>query len=285
MRALPLIGAKHTPNRTSPFSIRLARKLVFAIDSIQRRRHHVYEFDPDPNCILRLSQGRSLEDRTLSDGTVVRRGDPILEIHFWNEHIPLMGRSGADLGWGLEFYSCARRSLQSLALHIACRPELEEFVAVCGETSLAASVGWRRYGEFLHRFGFDFIPVPTTASTNRRACFWESLHVWIIIWVLNPNSLKGRSLITAERCEMWISRSELLRRYGLPTTQSARAASGLKPSAPEIEVSAHRGRKERVETSRAAETDVARVPARHRSPLSAVPADTAAEPLRRSRQR
>src|SRR5438105_4088405 len=91
---------------------RLARATIFRIDTIQRRRHHVFEYDTDPRCILRISRCRSLEDRILSDGTLVRRGAPLLEIHYWNEHVPLMKSDGPDLGWGQRFYEAAQVSLR-----------------------------------------------------------------------------------------------------------------------------------------------------------------------------
>ncbi len=233
MRALPVLRLRHPSDHASPLSLRLARRLVFAIDSVQRRRHHVFEFEHDPGCILRLAQGRSREDRSLSDGTVVRQGDPILEIHFWNEHIPLMGRNGPCLDWGLQFYGRLHRSLHDLALYVACRPEFDAVVAIRGESSFAAAAGWQRYARLIRRFGFDFVHPPPAEAADRMACFWESLYVWLIIWALHPVSLKGRSFVNAERCEIWISRSELLRRYGLPNAELSSEACALDPLLPE----------------------------------------------------
>jgi len=217
--------------------MRLARTLIFAIDTIQRRRHRVYEFESDPHCIFRISRCQSPQDRVLSDGTIIHRGDPILEFHFWNERVPRMGPEGPDLTWGLRFCHDFRYSLRALADYIRNRPDMDDIVAIRGESSFPSTMGWQRYIDLCNRLGFDFSPLPSTAPAERLASFFTHLYVWIMIWALSPASLKGRSVIRAERCELWLSCDALLRRYGTETAQ--RRAQHLGPTLPSAEPSSH----------------------------------------------
>ena len=86
---------------------------VHQLDPMLRRAHRVQEFTQDPQCVLRVALGFSNRDLQLSDGTWIRRGDPIVELHLWNERIPRMPPEGPDLAWSLRFY---RRLVASLRL-------------------------------------------------------------------------------------------------------------------------------------------------------------------------
>lgn len=192
---------------------RLVREAIFALDALLRQLQGIHEFSQEPDCVLRIARRRSRQTRVLSDGTVVRVGDPIVELHFWNEHIPRMGLAGPDLTWGLRFYRRLRRSLLELARYASRAPEMGDVVAFRGESSLAAEVGWERYAEVLTSLGFDFNPLPPANIWQRIASFFEHLYVWALIWAFNPVSLRGKRLLTAGRGELWISRARLLERY------------------------------------------------------------------------
>lgn len=191
----------------------LVRGIIFALDAFLRRRQGIYEYTQDPECVLRIALGHSRCACTLSDGTVVHEGDLIVELHFWNEHIPRMGPAGPDLAWGLRFYRRLRKSLAELARYVNDTPELEPVVAFRGESSFAAEVGWERYADVMHRLGFEFRPLPPQNVWQRFVGFFEHLYVWALIWAFNPASLRGKRLFTAARGELWISRQRLLERY------------------------------------------------------------------------
>lgn len=194
--------------------IRMARMALFAFDSFQRRRHHVYEFDTEPQCMLRVSQTSSRVLRALSDGTTVRPGDPVLEFHFWNERVPLMRSGSPDVAWGARFYRCCKSSLADLARYLAVAPELSDVVAVWGVSSFASELGRSKYAEFFNRFGFDFVPTPPLGIRGSLCTFLETVYVWLIIRLVNPSGVKGRSARCALRSEVWISRERLLQIYG-----------------------------------------------------------------------
>lgn len=193
------------------------RGAILLLDTLLRRRQGIYEFSQDPHCVLRITRRQSHEEQVLSDGTVVHVGDPIVELHFWNEHIPRMPAAGPDLTWGLQFYRRLHRSLRDLAGYVSHAPELAGVVAVHGESSFTSEIGWEQYAGALSKLGFDFEPVPPPANLwERIARFSEHLHVWALVWAFNPGSLKGKRLLAAERGEIWISRASLLERYAEP---------------------------------------------------------------------
>lgn len=201
-------------NALASWLTRAVRGIIIALDLLLRRLQDVYEFTNDADCILRLALSRNHRERMLSDGTVVRAGDLVVELHFWNEHIPRMGREGPDLAWGLTFYRRLRHSLQELARYVEQTPALQNVVAFYGETSIAFDIHGQRYGEVLRRLGFDFVPLPPTHIWQRIGHFFQHLYVWALIWTFNPVSLKRKDLFAAQRGEMWISRQRLMERYG-----------------------------------------------------------------------
>jgi hypothetical protein len=193
---------------------RTARRAICALDALLRHLLGIYEFSQNPDCILRISRGRSRQERVLSDGTVVHVGDPVIELHFWNEHVPRMDAAGPDLAWGLRFYRRLRRSLVSLARYTRQTPGLDDVVAFHGELWFTPEPGPQQCAAVLRALGFDFIPRPPPTNVWQRiARFFERLHVWALIWAFNPGSLKSKRLLTIEHGELWMSRKTLLQRY------------------------------------------------------------------------
>ena len=72
---------------------------VFGLDRWLRRWHGIYEFTAQRDCLFRAERCLAEESLLLSDGTYVRRGDPLLKIHLWNEHMPVMRQDGPTIAW------------------------------------------------------------------------------------------------------------------------------------------------------------------------------------------
>ena len=81
-------------NRARP----LWAEFIFALDTWLRRREGVFEYSHKPDCILRAQLGRLTTDVLLSDGTFGRSGDRVIDLHFWNEQIPVKPVAGY---WGM----------------------------------------------------------------------------------------------------------------------------------------------------------------------------------------
>ena len=192
---------------------KISRLPVAGIDAILRRLQGVEEFTQAEKCILRIALTRSREKITLSDGTHIRRGDPLCELHLWNERVPQIGEEGAEMGWGLRTYRLARHSMRLLAAHVESTPRLAGVRAFRGESTFSLRQEHGPGIDLFERLGFDLQVLETKTVWERFARFWEGMYVWALIWAYNPGSLRGKQLFGMHRCRAWISRQEFLRRY------------------------------------------------------------------------
>ncbi|HEY1425737.1 MAG TPA: hypothetical protein VGF50_03615 [Caulobacteraceae bacterium] len=176
------------------------------------RQSDMVYFSDSPNCILRVARSRADSEITLSDGVVVARGDPILELHFWNEQMPQTS-ANPGLGWGGRFGRQLIRSFGELAVAMQSDPRLSDAVAIRGRLAFAAARNLDDARRFGHWFGLE-TPAESQMPLGRR------LHdaaedFWLVAlsYAFNPGSLRGRQ-ISRRRDDLWMSRQVLLARYG-----------------------------------------------------------------------
>lgn len=184
------------------------KALVRAIDRRMRRSQGLIEFDAGPDCIIRVSFFGANHRLVLSDGVVVERGAPVLDIHFWNERLP---QAAPGIAFGGQFGRRLARSFRDLSLAIQSDPRISHAVAVRGRLAFA---GARRQDE-MRRFGawFGFESVPSRMSLARRLHDTaEDIWLLLLTWTYNPKSLKGRAL-WRRREDLWISKQRLIRHY------------------------------------------------------------------------
>jgi len=67
---------------------------VRGVDAILRHRQGIEEFTDDRHCIFRISTETAGRAAILSDGAAIRPGDPLVQIHYWNEHMPVLPENG-----------------------------------------------------------------------------------------------------------------------------------------------------------------------------------------------
>src|SRR6185295_2051517 len=77
----------------------VARRGVIAFDRWLRRRQGIFEFSTHPDCILLAGLKPAAADIALPDGGRVVRGQPILDLHLWNERAPQLPADGPALEW------------------------------------------------------------------------------------------------------------------------------------------------------------------------------------------
>ena len=85
-----------------------------------------------PPCIFRLDISRAPRELRLRDGTLVRPGDRVARLHFWNEQIPTLPEDGATIAWARRMQRAISVSLQELAHYLAGRPDLADVAVICG---------------------------------------------------------------------------------------------------------------------------------------------------------
>lgn len=194
--------------------VHVPRAMVLGLERLLRRAGHVQEFTQDEECILRIALTTYKSEIELSDGTKIRCGDRICELHLWNEHVPPMPPEGPDLAWGVRFYRLAVKSLRSLAAYME-RDGLRDIVALGGQMAFLEKDGSPVLTVVAGRLGFDVVNLTARAGRwGRFTHFWENIFSWALMWTFNPGSLRGKRFLRLKRYRLWMSRRALLERYG-----------------------------------------------------------------------
>jgi hypothetical protein len=167
---------------------------IFVLDSWLQWWEGVFEYSQKPDCIFRAQLSLLSSDVLLSDGTIGRSGDRVIELHLWNEQIPVAPLAGYSLAWGRRFNRSFAKSLGELAQSLVNKPELSDINIV------------RANSDPLHRIaarhGFETIRDPVKPSP------WERVHWFgqnILYWLLTLACHSGR----ARPKKFWRSRQLL----------------------------------------------------------------------------
>jgi hypothetical protein len=196
---------------------RLAERAIQGIDRVLRRWYGVYEFTDDRECIIRIALRAAGRDIPLRHGILVRSSDAVVELHLWNEQLPLISHDGVDMTWGAVVDRHVRRSLTLLAAHLAAHPNI---AAVHGETAFGCQMGELQRARFAARYGFEIVGAkPGLGRLVRHFC--DDFVVWVLTRTFNPHGTKGKPFHRA-RHDIWMSRAELDRRWGAGATGSLR---------------------------------------------------------------
>jgi YkoP domain len=193
---------------------RTGRAGVLFIDGILVRRYGVEVFADDPECILRASLSYLDHQQKLADGTILHARDKLVELHFWNEHLPTIGEEGPDLLWGRQFHLRLVHSLHLLAVWVQSEPRYEGFAAAHGQLGFLPGTEERWMQRLPGRFGFMLEVGEAPGWRFWKGDFWAGLYSWWLMWVFNPNTLKHKHMPNMARSDLWMTRGTLLERYG-----------------------------------------------------------------------
>ncbi len=188
---------------------------VKGVDAMLRRRHGIVEYSDAADCMLRYSLARAKRARTLSDGASVVAGAPVVEIHYWNERLPVIPREGSYSGWAAQFAGRLVGSLHLLGEKIERDPKFDGVVAFSGAPAFArGSRNGLQLARICRRIGFDILePEAATGLGGRLHAFFDGVLVWALVWAFNRAGLKTRGLAHG-RHEIWMSRAKFLSLYG-----------------------------------------------------------------------
>ncbi|MBC7293179.1 MAG: hypothetical protein H5T84_03550, partial [Thermoleophilia bacterium] len=184
------------------------------MDAILLRVYKVEVFADDPECILRWSRGRLERAVTLPDGSRLRPGDIVIELHFWNEHLPQIADNGADFLWGKEFARRLVHSLRLLAVQALGDPRFADFAALHAEVGFIPAADVESLHGLAWRFGFLLEIQEVAGRRVWKKAFWAGLYSWWLMWAFNPGTLKRKKLVDMARSHLWMTRATLLARYG-----------------------------------------------------------------------
>jgi hypothetical protein len=202
-------------------------RAVLAVDRSLRRANGIFEFCDDDECILRIAVIPAESRILLPGGTEVLPEDPIIDIHFWNEHLLALDSVRSSLGWGGAFRTRLRFSLRQIAGYVECHPELRG-VKAC--RAKAAFFRDRRLRRVAYHQGF-VSAVPQESIYGRVHEFLEIFLLYGLTWVFNPGALHGRTRLP-QRCHLWMTREELLRRYKTASASGASLAAVCEEHSP-----------------------------------------------------
>jgi hypothetical protein len=185
------------------------RRAIHRFDARLRREQGVIEFSNRADCVLRIGVVAAPARVTLSDGRVIEAGQPVIGLHFWNEHLASI--DGTGIAWGVAMHRRLTRSLRDLAKAMTADPRLTGAKAVCADMANA----WRHRPEamdrFAHRFGFEAVQIGAK-SARRPLNLGEDIWLFCMTWAFNPSALVHRGVLRRHDA-LWISRESFLARF------------------------------------------------------------------------
>jgi hypothetical protein len=189
-------------------------RAVRGVDSLLRQRQGIEEFTDDAECIFRISHVPASRAVRLSDGTAIAEGDPVLQLHLWNEHLPLMPSEGPSAAWAIRLKQRMRKSLVAVASYLQRERTLDAVQALHGAPPFGSRLGAAQMVRTAHRFGFDVIDPDAAPEWRERIhIVFDSMLLWGLAYAFNPGGLKTKGLLR-HRHQLWIARRKLLLLYG-----------------------------------------------------------------------
>jgi len=185
---------------------------VFSLDRWLRRWHGIYEFTAHRDCLFRAERCLAEESLLLSDGTRVRRGDPLLKVHLWNEHMPVMRQDGPTVAWARRASRAINTSLRELARHVAQSSDLDAIVAVCADMRLATARQSAQLARIVARYGFEAAKDSRVGRPGFLRRIGENILMMLLVLATNPMAFRA-AVLRRDHTRVVISRAKLLRLY------------------------------------------------------------------------
>ncbi len=187
------------------------RAAVKLIDTLLCKKAGLFEFSQDPEILLRL-QLRTAPHSVEISGMTINKGDPVLAVHVWNERMPCLPPTGADLEWALNLRRRIIYSFKGVARWINQDPRAADTRAICGMSALFSSSKHTGGMQMIQHLGF--VVLPYHGFLGRFGEFWENVFSWWMMWAYNDPSLHSRNFWRLQRTEIWMTRAEFLHRFG-----------------------------------------------------------------------
>jgi len=187
------------------------RCLIRSFDRWLCRIEKVYVFYEEADCILRIQVTKAPHRLQFATHELLK-GQPVLMLHLWNERIPLIPQTGADMSWAVKTYRMFLRSLHKVGNYVKNEPGVMGVQAVGGISALFSLADPAGGLGMLRRLGFEVVSYQNSLGGFGK--FWENFYSWWLMWAYNPASLQHRSFFRQQRTEIWMPIDEYLKRYG-----------------------------------------------------------------------
>jgi hypothetical protein len=197
-----------------PHSHQWLARAIFALDTRLRRRLAVVEYTAHPSCVFRLGIARSRRALTLYDGTRLQVGDRVIELHFWNEHVPPIPPNGTTIRWAREAQRAMAISLRQLALYLSSQPELRGIEVICADVPSGTKMQSQQVARIMGYFGFEaFTEHEQLTVSERIHRLGENILISLIVFAQNATALRLDTL-SRVRVPIYLSRQTLEEKFG-----------------------------------------------------------------------
>ncbi len=207
----------------SPYSHPWLAAAIFALDKWLQRRQRVVEYSTHPRCLFRLQIDESRQQLLLRDGMLLRRGQRIARLHFWNEHIPPVREGGTTIRWARQIQRGIAISLRELVSYLASQPDLDDIAVICGDVPSGTQSQAQQVAHIMAHYGFETIFEETPAPRGERLRrFGENILISLMVLARNSVALRADTLRRI-RVPIYLSRRHLAERFS--TARPAAATS------------------------------------------------------------
>lgn len=189
----------------------LVQTAIFQLDRLLRRWQGIYEFCEADDCLLRVAQGRARKCISLPDGSEIRPGDEILEIHWWNEHVAQLVAAKPALARAKCLLALVEHSFAQLARYLATAPEARNVRFVHGNAVLPLRSRRNEIAARVRPYGFWAIH-PDLAFFERTHDFFEQYLVWALLWAFHHRKPEMKNHVL-RRVDLWATRAGFLSHY------------------------------------------------------------------------
>ena len=186
------------------------RAAVRALDRRVRRKLNIVEFSDDPDCIFRVRLCEAYRDLPLPDGTVTQ-GEPVAEVHWWNERLPPIGEDGPGLKWAVRMRRMLITTHRLMAQELLRNPDWRDIRAVGTTTALFPAGKGAEWGRKMGRLGY--VVIPHENPSGRVAEFFERVWAWLIWRTYQSGTMRVLSPFEISRSDFWMSADSMLRIY------------------------------------------------------------------------
>jgi len=194
------------------------RAIVKQFDQFLRAKLGVWEFWDHPDALIRISFSTSNRPLQLAD-RVAEPGKKLVEIHFWNEHVPSQSEAKTPMAWAARGALMLKISFSKLADHLVEDPRFAHVELVGGVTPLVFTGNHGGGDKVWRRLGFTMSPC--NHKLGRFGEFWENFYTWVIIWTFNPDGVKKQNPFTMRRAEFWTDRDSFVKLHYRPKREAS----------------------------------------------------------------
>lgn len=189
----------------------IVQTAIFQLDRVLRRWHGIYEFCQADDCLLRVAIARAKKRLVLPDGSEIRPGDEILEIHWWNEHVARLVDDKPALARAKCLLALVQHSFEQLAKYVATAPEAQNVRFVHGNAVLPMRSRRNEIAARVRQYGF-WVVQPGVGLLERVHDHFEKYLVWALLWAFHRRK-PGIKAHTLRRVDLWTTRAEFLGSY------------------------------------------------------------------------